>query len=736
MTSGRLFSKAARLDRKRELPWAVVYLIWFFLVIPLRFLFMISELSGRKFETLLEKKNAYLNAAVTSVGMPAVTVFLLILAAVEAYHTFGYLHRGTEVDFYHSLPQTRRQLFALRFLQGAGRVLKPCFLMTAAGVAIALAAGIPAGKLLPAAAEAILLNALAFLLTYALCILAVMLTGRPLTGFAGMAVLAGVMPAAGLLISAIPSEWFSTYVSEGTPTVLRILGELSPLTQAAMYIGHYRASYDPNTLGDVSAAGFLLRVLLGVSATLLLIMLSIRLYEKRPLERYRESMVFRVSEPIIRIPLTALAGIAGMDFMRALGRGTGWVLFGSIATAALVHFGIELIYSGDARKIFSNWRQLLAIGIALIALIVVLDRDLTGFERYIPKEEKVQGASISSDNYLMQFSLRGEDEISSWYYASTIEPEVWHRAVYGEPVSLTDPANIKALQRIAGTGVAHLGDSSSYRGFFGGYEHIETVSDSDVRISATIHWDTGANTVSRKYILPLEEVAEDLNTLYNSDEYKKWSCPLYGIDADRDISLIAALSFEEKEFLPLTERTALVEAYTADTSDRVCDVRHEDVPVGLLQFYLDETLLDKILRAGLRDFAAERGEQIFVNYPVYASDARTIALLKENGISMPELPEHVAGADVFAMEYYEEATGDTIRLVFTKAEDLAVIRENIVDPGIPESMWLSNGLLREGYVTVTPQPGAAPGMEVYANDWYMLRDHEETRALLNKGQQQ
>lgn len=109
-----------------------------------------------------------------------VNLALIVLAVIAGIAMFRYLHTRSQTDFFHALPITRGQIFAIRLITGLLAVI-PAYLIN-----VALACGVCAAygyadavdaKLL---AYSILAHLVGFLLIYAVSVLAAILCGHTL----------------------------------------------------------------------------------------------------------------------------------------------------------------------------------------------------------------------------------------------------------------------------------------------------------------------------------------------------------------------------------------------------------------------------------------------------------------------------------------------------------------------------------------------------------------------------
>ncbi len=112
-----------------------------------------------------------------------------------------------------------------------------------------------------------------------------------------------------------------------------------------------------------------------------------------------KAIAFRKIQPVIRILLVVPSAMVGGWIFTSLTNvaEVGWTLFGILFAAVLVHGVIEVLYQSDIRGIFSHKIQLVGSILAAVFLVFAFQRDIFGYDRYVPKLEKMESAAISID---------------------------------------------------------------------------------------------------------------------------------------------------------------------------------------------------------------------------------------------------------------------------------------------------------------------------------------------------
>ena len=147
MTSKSLCFKLMREDIKRRV-WTVALTVLgliFTLLVPVAI--SSSSYMDQVAERLVDRKQLIKNL-VSLVGVNGVVIAVLIgLAVVWAVSGFRYLHNSRQVDFYHSIPVKRHQLFLASFLNGILVPMAVYLVIQLLSVALILRTGIGSHEL-------------------------------------------------------------------------------------------------------------------------------------------------------------------------------------------------------------------------------------------------------------------------------------------------------------------------------------------------------------------------------------------------------------------------------------------------------------------------------------------------------------------------------------------------------------------------------------------------------------
>ena len=410
-------------------------------------------------------------------GNPFVKTTFVIMAIVCGIAMFAYLHTRQKVDFYHSLPISRTQLFVNNYLTGVIFAVSTYVVMLAVSLACTFAMGFGAAVDWSAIGGAVVSHLIVFLLLYALTVLTTVVCGNTVIS---LLLLAWVMLSPMLvymLYSGLCNKFYQTYTMQSVD--MKAVFHLAPLVQFFELDGlHYeRVEYVEQT----SALGLLLVYLVAAAAVTVL---SWYLFRIRKSERAGVALAFAPAKLPIKVYMCLIMGVAfGLGF--GMIAGDFWFWIGLVLGAVLCHWIVEMIYAFDFHAIFAKPVHLAAILVVLFAGMLCMKFDVTGYDTWLPDRNSIQAVSISGS---AEEKLTGADNIDAVYQLAEMGTQVNQSALYEE---------------------------GNYHGL-------------------TLRFWLGGRTAIRYYLLPNnEEVNVLLRQVYHSEEYKRAAWPLFQIDVDQ-----------------------------------------------------------------------------------------------------------------------------------------------------------------------------------------------------------
>ena len=493
MTSKSFSSKGLLGNSMRRNLWALVLSgVGFFLSLLLPALMTMQNALEQRVLDLkeipqahveLNWQNAMNNAAsMLSGGNLFVKIVFIVLAVVCGVAMFAYLHSRQKVDFYHSLPISRTRLFANNFLTGVVCTFSTYLVMLAITVGCAYAMGCGEAVRWDEIGGAILCNLIVFLLIYALTVLTTVICGNTIIT---LLLLAWVFFSP-MLVRVLQFCLFDKFYDTFTANAGQLVGaiRLTPVVQYFVLHGtHYIGEHVIGVLqpGE-SALGLLIGYLI---AAAVVTALALFLFRIRKSERAGTALAFTPTKLPIKVYMCLVMGVA-FGWVFGMIAGNFWFWPGLVIGTVLFHWIVEIIYAFDFRAIFAKPLHLLAILVVLVAGMLAMQFDVTGYDTWLPNHDDLTAVDIYGGS--------------------------------GEP-ALTDPSNIDAAHRLMELGVQAA-------------QEEDTDDDNSLSYTfVTVNCQMGSRTAARQYRIPeTEEVNALLDQIEQSEEYKRAKWPLFNFD--------------------------------------------------------------------------------------------------------------------------------------------------------------------------------------------------------------
>lgn len=480
-----------------------------------------------------------------------------ILSAVQTYDPVfaEVLPLTLEEIFYHGLALKRHQLFAISYLAGLFLFLIPYIVCTVLTILVGAVKGI---MTLSLAGECFLTmgtGILAFLLIYHTCIFAGMLTGRSVTMFLGTLVI-GVYPS--LVLTLLPSlrdAFFQTTYNVHDSIPEKLSEYLSPFP---LFIRMLEQNNSYSNVFMITAALVLIVLLLAA---------SIMLYRIYPSESAGNALAFKFTPPVfkvlISIPTAVFISLLVKSFIGA--SGTKWIIILSMLAIVLLCGLIEFIYWQDLKMLLKGWRSsVIAIGFVAV-LLAVFQFDFTGYDTYLPKEEKIARIGTLPDSFASYF----------WY------PEDYTSEDDRESFVLSDDVDV--LYNLAQSGIENVKKGITPNTLYSSQTSMQTDKDSDNYICAAFCFELeSGKKVYRNYCVSYNETLEAFTKLCQKEDYRKELFPIFHVEKENvsSVSLQDIYITPEELLLTAEQRTELLSAYEKDVLNTDIRKLGSEVPIG------------------------------------------------------------------------------------------------------------------------------------------------------------
>lgn len=608
------------------------------------------------------------------------TALLLLLGVLCAVTGFSYLHSRERTDFYHSLPLSRRQLFFISYLSGLVIFLAPylaaCLLTILAGSGY----GFMTISVLGRCVISMLGGILAFLLVYHLTILAMVLTGKTVTGILAAAAMFFYGSILGVLAAELPRYFFSTYCAGRQGFLDKIYVFLSPWSILGNLLGS-TAYFHSENVDNITYYTYFLRRLVRQSDTLslpvilaaaavylaVLLLAALLMYQKRPSESAENALAFSRTAPFIKVLISVPTALCiGILVGSMYYSSTKWIILISILSVLLLCAVIEFIYHMDVRRLFAGKYSTILSFLGVAGILCILEFDLFGYDTRLPEEGSLESMSLDISDMYGYFCYPDS------MYTNT--GRSLSQDLDGEKKQIRDFAPIYAL---AAEGVENARNDISSR--------VNQGTEDSVRyVPTTVRYNRkSGKPIYRCYMVSADCALDTLTALCREESYRKQLFPIFYVDYHEVSEIRLTDIYQDPKVLDLTEKEqdALLDAYKKDVLNiDILNLQYES-PIGELYLNMPETPQP----AGSQ-FYDSRQDITVPGFYLYEDYENSLELLEEYGYTIRrELdPEDVEEIRLTESYYTENAAADqsfsvpeTSERIVTDPDEIAEILPQI-----------------------------------------------------------
>ena len=616
MTSKILYFKFIESDIRHRGWLAALTAVLSFLLMPVYALITLDTMKQQSSggDQSLEWISNVLPQMLSGAGRRPLTVFILVIAVICAVTGFSYLHSREKQDFYHGMPLSRMQWFMISYTGGLLIFLVPYLLFGFGTMLVGYASGLMTGNVPGLCITALLGGILGFLICYHTSILAMFLTGRIVTGVLASLVLLVYGTVIISLFDGLATQFFATWYN-----MIHFGDKIQDYSSPAMLYTKVLAglTYRPVSLP---------LTIFSVLAALLLLGAALILYRHYPAEAAENAIAFRTLAPVIKILIAVPTSLFISLFVTSLQLQDSkrWIIIISIMAVIILCMLIEFIYHRDIGKVFSGK---ISSGISVSAVIVILcilQLDLSGYDTYLPKENKLDNMSVYADPFSGYF-----------IYPESLQA-VFYDQLTAKNAAITDYA---PLYQLADSGIQNTQNKITPKTV-----DYESSSFDYLNISVRYGLKNGKD-IYRKYAVDRTELLNTLSQLCESETYRKELFPVFHLNKEDVLRISVQDLYYQHTALPLSrdQQDQLLEAYEKDVlAVNVADLQYES-PLGELIVELpNEFSAEDSYPAGTQ--TTQLG-QLYI----YKTYTNTLKLLDKYGIT---LRSQIAPEDVTMLTYY------------------------------------------------------------------------------------
>lgn len=538
-----------------------------------------------------------------------VAIIMIALAILSSMIFFSFLHSKQKVDFFHSLPVSRKRYYVTQYLAGAFSVLVPYLFFYLLNLVIIAVFGdfrylsdgvIWLGLLRPI---------IYFLAIYSLSVVAAMLTGNVLVHFCAAVYLLVAVPMVLLLAFLLMEAFYETFMIAGIIWD-KILYWSSPVFQYLMVVMKYQPE----------SPWYLLITFLGA---LVIAAVGLILYCRRSSESAGKAIAFPWFKAIVKYPLSIAGGIALGLFLNSMAYSQvaldAWFILGSILGLILINRMIEVIFAFDIGALKLHWLSVAVSIVVAAAIVAVPALDLTGYDSYLPKESDVAKVIIGGDAIFY-----GDGTIYAYTAAGQSHSSIFEEQ-YGH-FTLDQKDTIAAALKLAENGIEHRRYYKKTAN-----ESDEVLVDDGIipaNFSMAFVLKNG-KIIYRNYLcVNKKETLDAIETIVNDESLRERQLEYLEQDdliiSDIDLSEVGLSTGS----LSAANQKQLVEAYKEDMADLTFDRMKESPMIGFIDFSIDYEHLDQSLADTEKVFFRE------VFAPIYDCFERTKEVLNDMGFDV------------------------------------------------------------------------------------------------------
>lgn len=386
-----VFNKGVFLQNLRNVGWlAIVYFLALFFTVPLHILMIVTR-NGN------EDHAHYFLENTKSLFMILPQLQLLIMFTVPillGIFLFRYMQVKLSADFMFSLPMKRRvvlhqQLFFGKLVLLVPIVLNAIILSIMSNV-IDLENAILFDHIWLWALSTFLFALLLFFLTAAVGM------------FTGISVLHGVLTYISIILPAgiilLIYANISYYVKGFS--MQYVVGE----NIDKLYLVYRFLELADRSLTWPEFFGYVILIIV-------LYVISLIAYEKRPAEVATQAITFKFFRPIFWYGVTFCAMLlGGMYFGETQGSDSfGWIIFGYV-TASVIGYYVATMILAKSWRVFHHYKGLIIFIVSMFIVVSSIQLDVFGFEKKIPKLEDVQQVYFGDRSIFYDQNYGGNDQ--------------------------------------------------------------------------------------------------------------------------------------------------------------------------------------------------------------------------------------------------------------------------------------------------------------------------------------
>lgn len=684
MTLKNYLAKGIKENLRRNIWLTILLLLAFLGTLPVQTLMALDQarhnLTGNVSKQMIEAMKACVGPSNSGV-----MVITLCGGAFLALAGFFFLYSQEKTDFYHSLPLRRPQLFIIQYISGILSFLIPYAICLGLALAVGGFSGAVTGAVVNGALYQAAVTLLFFLCFYGTGILAILLTGNLFIGALGFGGLLSYGPILYWVYTSLNDRFFRTLAEFGTKTWTYCLSPVLVYMKMARSFLHGGETYWP--------------LLYGLIYGILVFVISLLVYNKRPSESFQRAIAFRKLEPVIKVCIAVPGAVIIALFFsgRMYEHNFLWLCLGCLVAAVVLLGILNFLFTLDIKKCLKPGLSS-GVTLALLALLLLIYRlDVLGVDSYLPDKNRIQSMSVCLNSINGNLSY----------------PEAANIYDTGEFLEKSRVETFDKIYELAEKFVAYFNENKEDDDFqdqaemkaadswySGNYNNL--TEDTMVSVYIAYHLKSGRDVYRMYYVPESQELVENIGEIYDNWEFRKAVLPTSYVDWEKIQDVYTESFLQSGKKLEVSEEKLqnIYKTYKGELESLSFAKCQEQAIIGYLR--MDEKLKD------------EAGGEYSYTYklPVYESFEKTRGLLEEAGNPMPKVIPIDQVLDVQIMDFTELDENGEYKSV--TIDDSGIIESLLKSPTLLEGRYgVGSGIDYQHSITVRWKDRDKPNLDIY-----------------------
>ncbi|OEH86443.1 hypothetical protein BHU72_13575 [Desulfuribacillus stibiiarsenatis] len=268
---------------------------------------------------------------------------------------------------------------------------------------------------------------------------------------------------------------------------------------------------------------------------------SLFVYQKRNIEAASQAIAFGPLRPVFKYGVAFCAMLlGGLYFGETQGNIFEWIIFGYVAGSVFGYFLAEMLLEKTWR-VFNKWKGYVAFVLVMVVVGVLLQQDITGFERRVPDTKDITKVYFSDNIYQLSNDPYKHDKATPIY--DDLNERFARQLFFYE-----DPHSIELIHNIHQSVIAD--------------QNVTFDRRKQLRVIAIGYELTNGKRLVREYTVPFDAYVQYLQPVVATEEYKLNNYPLLRINDSEGVSSIIFNSNRMAKRLVINDPQEIAELFS------------------------------------------------------------------------------------------------------------------------------------------------------------------------------